>query len=91
MPLKCKDLPDFVLPFSPVHKQRKFSADFGALSEYSSIVIRPIAYPLIEMSKNTRGFLFFSFCFSTFSTFSGLSAFRVYSIFSSFVYFSVFS
>ena len=88
VPLKCKGLPDFVLPFSPVHKHRKFSAVLGALSEYSSMTIRPKACPFIEMSKNTLGFLFISFCFSTFS---GLSAFKVYSIFSSFDYFSVFS
>jgi hypothetical protein len=88
VPLKCKGLPDFVLPFSPVHKHRKFSAVLGALSEYSSMTIRPKACPFIEISKNTLGFLFISFCFSTFS---GLSAFKVYSIFSSFDYFSVFS
>ena len=72
VPLKCKGLPDFVLPFSPVHKHRKFSAVLGALSEYSSMIIRPKACPFIEMSKNTLGFLFISFCFSTFS---GLSAY----------------
>lgn len=89
--MKCKGFPDFILPFSPVHKQRKFSAVFGALSEKSSMVIRPIACPLMEMSKNTLGFLVDSFCFSTFSIFSDLRAFRDYSIFSSFDYFSVFS
>ena len=83
VPLKCKGLPDFVLPFSPVHKHRKFSAVLGALSEYSSMTIRPKACPFIEISKNTLGFLFISFCFSTFS---GLSAFKVYSIFSVFSY-----
>jgi len=84
VPLKCKALPDLVLPFSPVHKHLKFSAVLGALSAYNSIVIRPNACPLMEISKNTRGFLFTSFCFSTFS---GLRAFRVCSIFSSFDYF----
>lgn len=40
-PLKCRIFPDRPTPFSPVHKQRKFSAVFGAISALSSISMRP--------------------------------------------------
>ena len=40
-PLKCRIFPDRPTPFSPVHRQRKFSAVFGAISALSSISMRP--------------------------------------------------
>merc|ERR1719245_811089 len=56
LPLKWSGLPDFPVPFSPVHKQRKFSAVFGATSALSSITILPAAAPPMVMSKKTLGF-----------------------------------
>lgn len=40
-PLKCRGLPERPVPFSPVHRQRKFSAVLGATSARSSITMRP--------------------------------------------------
>ena len=41
LPLKCKGLPLAPTPFSPVHKQRKFSTVLGTSSPKSPITIRP--------------------------------------------------
>lgn len=41
------------LPFSPVHKARKFSAVLGTTSGLNSMVIRPIGCPSAVTSKNT--------------------------------------
>ena len=56
LPLKWRILPDRPTPFSPVHKQRKFSAVKGMISARSSISMRPLEDPPILMSKNTTGF-----------------------------------
>src|SRR5437867_12633196 len=56
-PLKCRGLPLLPLPFSPVHRARKFSAVFGQVSANSSMTIRPAGLLSIEMSKKTWGFL----------------------------------
>ena len=40
-PLKCRGLPERPVPFSPVHRQRKFSAVLGTTSARSSITMRP--------------------------------------------------
>lgn len=53
-PLKWRGWPDLPRPFSPVHKQRKFSAVFGATSARSSMVMRPAGVPPMVMSS---GFL----------------------------------
>ncbi len=50
-PLKWRGLPDLPTPFSPVHKQRKFSAVFGATSVRSSMVMRPAGLPPMVMSS----------------------------------------
>lgn len=55
-PLKWSSLPDRPIPFSPVHKQRKFSAVFGTTSARNSISMRPLRDPPMEMSKKTTGF-----------------------------------
>ena len=54
LPLKWRGLPDLPVPFSPVHKQRKFSAVFGATSARSSITMRPAALPPMVMSLVTE-------------------------------------
>merc|ERR1719221_2209248 len=56
LPLKCNGLPLLPVPFSPVQRQRKFSAVLGATSALSSITMRPDAAPPIVMSKKTFGF-----------------------------------
>ena len=57
LPLKCNILPDLPIPFSPVHKHRKFSAVRGVTSAYNVISILPLGDPPIVMSKNTIGLL----------------------------------
>jgi hypothetical protein len=47
-------------PFSPVQRARKFSAQIGVTSLYSSNVMRPAGLPPIEISKNTFGFDIFA-------------------------------
>jgi hypothetical protein len=47
--------PHLPTPFSPVHKHLKFSAVFGTTSARSSISMRPLDEPPIDMSKKTTG------------------------------------
>ena len=44
------------MPFSPVQRQRKFSALFGTTSVRSVISMRPAGLPSMPTSKNTTGF-----------------------------------
>eukprot|EP00929_Paragymnodinium_shiwhaense_P103025 TRINITY_DN662_c1_g1_i1.p2 TRINITY_DN662_c1_g1~~TRINITY_DN662_c1_g1_i1.p2 ORF type:complete len:102 (-),score=17.35 TRINITY_DN662_c1_g1_i1:25-330(-) len=53
LPLKCRGLPERPMPFSPVHKARKFSAVFGTTSSLSSMTMRPAPAPPMLMSKYT--------------------------------------
>ena len=53
VPLKCRGLPLLPAPFSPVQRQRKFSAVRGTTSARRVISIRPVGRPPILMSKNT--------------------------------------
>ena len=56
LPLKCSIFPDLPTPFSPVQRQRKFSAVRGTTSDRSSISIRPLGCPPMATSKKTTGF-----------------------------------
>ena len=56
LPLKCRIFPDRPTPFSPVQRQRKFSAVRGTTSDRSSISIRPLGCPPMATSKKTTGF-----------------------------------
>ena len=49
--------PASIFTFSPVQRQRKFSAVFGTTSDRSRIVIRPARLPSMLMSKKTSGCL----------------------------------
>ena len=42
-------------PFSPVQRQRKFSAVLGTTSARSVISMRPAGWPPMDMSKKTCG------------------------------------
>ena len=52
-PWKCKSLPDFPAPFSPVHNALKFYAVFGTVFPNKPITILPASTPSISMSKYT--------------------------------------
>ncbi len=41
LPLKVRGLPDWPMPFSPVHRARKFSTVFGTVLPYRPITMRP--------------------------------------------------
>nr|CAB3452894.1 unnamed protein product [Digitaria exilis] len=49
--------PEAPRPFSPVQRQRKFSAVLGTLSAKSSMTTRPALALPMRMSKKTLGFL----------------------------------
>eukprot|EP00964_Phaeocystis_antarctica_P068549 scaffold41525_cov73-Phaeocystis_antarctica.AAC.2 len=55
LPLKCSGLPSLPTPFSPVQRQRKFSAVRGQVLANSVISTLPAGSPSRLMSKKTLG------------------------------------
>jgi len=55
LPQNQRGMPSWPNPFSPVHKQRKFSHVRGQSGAKSSISMRPTLFPAMLMSSQTCG------------------------------------